>query len=162
MPTKGTYYTHSDGLVQHYGPRDAEYKGRMPSVKGSIQQIELDISGAELGDAAVNAHLVGGAVIPSGAHIIRGNLWVTTAFAGATAVLDIGVYNADTLAAVDDDGIDAAIAVASLTDNAEIASDGALVDTTLAQDSIIAASYDTAAFTAGHAKLIVEYIIPSA
>lgn len=156
----GNYESNSDGLVQHYGPLSVANNARGPESKGAYKEVKLTIVGTELSDAASTGQLVNCAVIPSGAHIVSGELYVTTAFAGATAVLDIGVYNASSLAAVDDDGIDAAIAVGSLTDNAQISSNGALIDTTLAQNSVIAASYDTAAFTAGVATLVVTYFVP--
>lgn len=154
-----TYYTNADGLTQRFGTIDSENKGRKTNTRGELQELVLDIVGSELADAASNEHLVGAASLPAGAHITKATLWVTAAFVGATAVLDIGVYKSLDLSTIDDDGIDAAIAVAALVDNAEIACDGAIVDTTLANDSYIAASYDTAAFTAGVAKLVVEYMI---
>lgn len=154
-----TYWTNDDGLTIHYGTMDSVNKGRRPEFDGPMQQLVLDIVGTELADTASTQHLVGAASIPAGAHLVSANLYVTTAFAGTSAVLDIGVYKSSDLSAVDDDGIDSAIAVGSLTDEATIASDGALIGTALAFDSVIAASYDTAAFTAGVAKLIVNYFV---
>jgi hypothetical protein len=121
------------------------------------QQVKLKILGTDLLDSDVSKQLVHGVTIPADALLESAKLFVTTAFVGATAVMDIGTYNSAG-AAVDDDGIDAAVAVATLVDNAVVTCDGAQIGTVLASDQRIGVSYDTAAFTAGEAWLVVEYI----
>ncbi len=156
----GTLYTNADGLVEHFGTRDSEnHRAGETAQKGFLKQAIVYITGANVEATQTGNKLAGGAVIPSGAHITKATLWVTTAFAGTNAALNIGTYGYDDLAAVDADGIDAAIAVTSLTDNAEIACDGAQVDTVLAEAVYVGVDYDTAAFTAGSARLVIEYFV---
>lgn len=152
-------WTNQDGLVVGFGQRGAEVNsGAKVSLGGKRQQVVLKISGADVPDSDVASQLVNAVEIPADALLESATLFVTTAFAGATATLDIGIYNASTGAAVDDDGIDSAVAVATLVDNAVVVCDGALLGTVLAQRSKVGVSYDTAAFTAGEATLVVEYI----
>lgn len=100
------------------------------------------------------------AFIPAGAIITRAYFVVDTAFtSGGSATLDIGTKQADGTN-IDDDGIDAAVAVAALAANAVIAADGALVPgRAVTHNSYIMFTYNTAAFTAGAGRLIVEYTI---
>ena len=102
------------------------------------------------------------AFIPSGSYITSASLLVTTAFtSGGSATLTIGTYEQDGTP-IDADGIDATIAVADLAANKAVACDGAQVGGTalVTADSYIKAKYATAAFTAGAAKLVIEYIEP--
>jgi hypothetical protein len=129
------------------------------AAKGAIQTMTVKIHGPSLSDAVAAADLENAAVIPADALLVSARLFVTTAFAGATATLDIGTYKAADNTAEDDDGIDAAIAVGTLVDNAVITCDGADVGTVVTGEGFkIGASYDTAAFTAGEATLVIEYI----
>lgn len=159
---RDNYWTNQDGLVVGFGPHTAdEGVSTQGSVKGNIQQVVLKIKGTELVDAgAPNAqYLASSVVIPVDAYLVSARLFVTTAFtSGGSAVLDIGVYDVDAGAIEDDDGIASAIAVATLVDNYDASLSGDMVGTVLAQNSKIYASYDTAAFTAGEATLVVEYI----
>jgi hypothetical protein len=103
------------------------------------------------------------AFIPAGSYITAASLVVTTAFtSGGAATLTIGAYN-QAGTAIDADGIDATIALAAVGANKAVACDGALVGGTAtvgAADAYIKANYGTAAFTAGAAKLVIEYIEP--
>lgn len=155
---RDSYWTNDDGLVVGFGPRTVDTGlAAKVSTMGETQELVLDIVGADLADATVPTNINTGAFIPANSLVLSGVLIVDTAFAGATAVLDIGTYTAAGVA-VDDDGIDSAIAVASLTADTDIDSDGAVIGTVVTADTYIAATYDTAAFTAGTAKLIVRYI----
>ena len=158
------YSWNMDGLIVRSGARTVDSNvGRVTAVEGATKQLVLNIKGTELGDTldTTSEAVTNGAVIPQGALITAAYLIVTTAFtSGGSAVLDIGTYTTAG-AAVDDDGIDAAIAVASLTANADFACDGAQVGTVITTSGgvVVAATYDTAAFTAGAAKLVVEYVV---
>jgi hypothetical protein len=97
---------------------------------------------------------------------LEASFQVKTAFAGATANLDIGTHS---LAAVDDDpnGIDVAVDVLVLDAvGAVVACDGALVGGVTScgavstSDVVVTFSYDTAAFTAGAGVLTVRYVEP--
>lgn len=157
MP-RASYWTNSDGLVVGFGARSVETNsGGQPRSDQMRQQVKVRIKALDLNDSDVSEQLIHGVTIPADSLLESAKLFVTTAFAGATAVLDIGTYDSAG-SAVDDDGIDSAIAVATLVDNAVVTCDGALIGTVLASNQRIGLSYDTAAFTAGEAWLVVEYI----
>lgn len=160
MSGKKTLWTNQDGLVVGFGPREeTSSSAAKVSSGGYRQQLVLKIKGTDLTDvvSASSDAIVHGAIIPADSLIESAKLFVTTAFAGTNAALDIGVFQVDGTI-VDDDGVDAAIAVGSLTDNVVITANGADIGTIAATDVKIAASYDTAAFTAGEATLVVEYV----
>jgi len=159
-----TYWTNKDGLNVGYGTRTVETTGsaRVPAGDSRRQQIVMKITGADLADADVSAQLVHAPVIPAGALLEKATLVVKTLFVGATATLDVGIYKAGVAGTDDDDGIDAAVAVAALVAGADIACDGAAIGTVLDADYKVGASYDTAAFTAGEAEVVIEYLVPAA
>ena len=150
-------WTNSDGLVQYFGPRKSENSVPAEAVNPSLgrKMITVYFRGEDLGDTVTPSER--GALIPSGSYLRSATLTVQEAFAGATAVLDLGIYKVGATGTDDDDGIDAAVAVASLTAGVDIACDGAAIGTVLTGDYRIGPSYDTAAFTAGSAKLVVEF-----
>lgn len=155
--SRNAYWTNSDGLVVGFGTHDVDTGlAAKVSTMGETQELVLDLVGVDVADTAVPANLVTGAFIPANSLVLSGLIIVDTAFAGATAVLDIGTYDSAG-AAVDDDGIHSA-AVVALTADTDIDCTGAVIGTVVTADTYIAATYDTAAFTAGTAKLIVRYI----
>lgn len=158
---RNSVWSNSDGLNVGFGTRTVEdNSGAAVSVSGKRQQISVRVvGGANIKDSDVTNQLWYGATIPANALLESAKLFVTTAFVGTNAVMDIGTYNASTGAAIDDDGIDVAVATATLSDNAVITCDGALIGTVLAADSKVGITYDTAAFTAGEATLIIEYVV---
>ena len=98
--------------------------------------------------------------IPAGAFITNAYVMVETGFtSGGSAALNIGLYEADG-STIDVDGIDAAVAVADLGANKAVVCDGAYVGGTVmpSVDAYIQLDYDTAAFTAGAGKVVIEYI----
>lgn len=158
MPRK-SYWTNSDGLIVGFGTRSVETNsGAQPRSDQMRQQVKVRIKAADLADSNVANQLVHGVTIPADALLESAKLFVTTAFAGTNAVLDIGLYKSVDGTEVDDDGIDSAVAVGDMEDNEVVACDGAKIGTVLAFDSKIGLSYDTAAFTAGEGWLVVEYI----
>ena len=165
MAKRRSTWSNQDGLYVGYGRRKVE-KNAGFGVRSTtaVQTMTMKIYGPDLSDAVAAADLENASVIPADAYLKSATLVVTTAFAGATATLDIGTYNADDNGAADDDGIDSAIAVGSLTDGAVIECNGADVGTVCDGDSgwKISASYDTAAFTAGEATLTIEYVVDAA
>lgn len=157
---KESVWTNLDNLRVGFGGRTTETTvGAQPRTGGMRQEVILEIRGADLADVDVARQLAYGVTIPADALLESAKLFVTTAFVGATAVMDIGTYNASSGAAVDDDGISSAIAVATLVDNAVVTGAGAQIGTVLSVDSKIGVSFDTAAFTAGLATLVVEYVL---
>ena len=161
MANRKTNWTNADGLVVGFGTRKVEttYSAKETG-SGVEEKVVMRIRGADLADSDVTAQLVHAPVIPAGAFIKSAYLQVDTAFEGTNAVLDIGLYKASDGTAVDDDGIDSAIATATLVAHYDVACDGAEVGKEQAYACKVAASYDTAAFTAGEATLIVTYVQP--
>lgn len=160
---RGNLWTNADGLVVGFGTHTVDNEtSAKPSVKGLIQQVSLKIVGENLLDAAVPDALqaANSVTIPAGSLIKSAVLIVSEAFtSGGSAVLDIGTINASTGVIVDDDGIDAAIALADIDAvGDDVACDGAQVGTVVTVPVKVYASYDTAAFTGGEATLVVEYI----
>ena len=159
-------YTNDDGLTVFYGARTVDTNVlRKVNTGAMVQEVVLSITGADLNDTetTVNSYSV---AVPSGAYIESATLIVDVLFVGATATMDIGTYKSDG-AAIDDDGIDVAIAVGALTADAVIACNGAQVGAVInntaptgsTDDGVhVRATWDTAAFTAGSARLVVKYI----
>ena len=155
-------WTNEDGLQVRFdlsrGPQ--EMPGGVTSQAVHKTLVHKIADATALGDtdtAAANAHE---AFIPAGAVLLRATLHVNTAFtSGGAAVLDVGFKQADGTN-IDDDGVDAAVAVAALTANTAIICDGADVGTVIdaSNDAYVMVTYDTAAFTAGDATLILEYL----
>jgi hypothetical protein len=162
-------WTNQDGLIVGFGTHSVD--NNVPAEdagNGSVKVAKLLITGTALEDTVTVASLPPQSVrIKRGARITRAFLQVVTAFtSGGAATLDIGTFAADATAD-DADGIDAAVALTAIDAIGEMVScDGALVGATVAagatsnSDVIIAASYNTAAFTAGTAILTVEYVEP--
>ena len=163
---RDTVWDNSDGLVVGFGTRSSTKTGGY-SVRdnGATQTLILRFRGEDLTDAVAvtDDQIVHGPVIPNGAILLSATIKVVEAFDSAsdTATLDIGVYDVDG-AAVDDDGIDSAVAETALSLGAEIAANGADINTAVATTGgvRIAASYDTEAFTTGEAIVEVEYELP--
>ena len=162
MANRETNWTNSDGLVVGFGTRDVETTGSAKvSLGGQRQQVVMDIYGPDLPDTDVAAQEVHGVILPAGALLESAKLIVKTAFAGATATMDIGIYAVDGNGTDDPDGIDVDIAVTAIDAAGDVvACDGAKIGTVLDAGYKVGVSYETAAFTAGVAELVVEYVVP--
>lgn len=151
-------WTNSDGLEVRFGlDRTTEQpSGRTAGEEKTLVWTLADAT--TLGDTDTAAVAGDEAFIPAGAIIKDAYFVVDTAFtSGGAAVLDLGLKQAAGTN-IDDDGIDAAVALGALGANAVVACDGALVGTRMANDSYIMMTYDTAVYTAGAGKLVVKYI----
>ncbi len=147
-----------DGLEVRFGQdRSAVQTTGNTSAEEKVLVFKIE-DASTLGDTDTAAAAGDDAFIPSGAVIKDAYTIVGTAFAGATAVLDLGLKQADGTN-IDDGGLDDAIAVGTLTADAVVAGDGALVGTKLSNDAYVMATYDTAAFTAGDATVVIKYIL---
>ena len=146
-------WTNADGLEVRFNLARTEVTDggiSLPREKVFIYRIS---DATELGDTDTAAADGDAAFIPAGAIVKDAFFVVDTAFtSGGSATLDLGVKQADG-SAIDPNGVDNAIAVASLTEDAVISNDGDLVGTRLANDSYPMATYNTAAFTAGAGTL---------
>ena len=160
-------WVNDDGLEVRFGTSKAtNYKGGQVSVYGDEQEVRVTITGTDV--PSTDAPIDKKVTIPSGAYITEAYLNVTTAFtSGGAATLDIGLMLDDgdgTYSTSDDNGIDAAIAVATLVDNYATSCDGAQVETTVTDATnglplVVSYGYNTAAFTAGVAELVIKYKI---
>ena len=154
-------WTNDDGLVVGFGTRTSTNdEGGNIRTSGIVEEYVIKINDATtLGDtdtAAVAGSFPG---IPAEAVIKSAYLKVTTAFtSGGLATLDIGLkQRAGTN--IDADGIDVDIAVADLSAGAVIVCDGALIGARIgSNEGVPMFTYETAAFTAGAAELVIEYI----
>ena len=159
---RGNTWTNKDGLVVGFGTHSRDYVGQATSDTGAVNELVFEVHGPSLGStiAAPTGHE---ATIPAGAIIHDAQLFVDTSFAGDTATLDMEfVKLAGTTYGAN--GIDAAIAVASLIAGFTVECDGVDVDASavpLTEAVYVSANYNTAAFTAGHATLVVRYVVPT-
>lgn len=157
------FWTNSDGLYVGFGTRSVNYNDGSKVSKGGLeQQVVVKIAATSLADTAGASELSNAAVIPAGAELTSATLIVNSAFTtSASGTLDIGLYKATADGTDDDDGIDVAIAAATLASEARVACDGALIGTILDAPYKVAATYDTGVFTAGAATLVVTYTLPA-
>lgn len=154
-------WTNADGLTVLMHGEQGQVKDNGSTTESMTQTLIVDIDDGSTIPATAATPAANDAYIPAGSYIKNAYLIVETAFAGATAVLNIGTYQKDGTT-IDADGIDAAIAVTAIdAANDVVVCDGAQVGgvvTVGANDAYVKVDYDTAAFTAGKAKLYVEYI----
>lgn len=156
----------SIGVVQNYGPRSAP--DNVPytnSTYGPVRVLEVvfDYADANAGLPTINAENDASVLpIPANSLIKSAQLHVTTAFTSdGAATLELGTQETDGTV-IDADGLDS-LAVAALTVNSWHVLDGALVGATSGTvDSQIAIDDGTAVFTAGEARLLIEYVPPVA
>jgi hypothetical protein len=162
-------WLNSDGLYIKYGTDEAALTkgGEIGDFfQYNEHQAEFVLSGATAtyDFAAVGSDkiLSDTLVIPAGARISGCNIYVETAFtSGGSATLQFGLIRTDRSTAIDDDGLLAATAVATLVSNYTTGGTGALVGTTLASDALVTAKVATAAFTAGKCLFRVRWYMPS-
>lgn len=124
----------------------------------------LTTTGTIVGNGTIDAS-TNGFVLPRGARIESVEIINdVAATSGGSATLNIGVMALDRSTQTDDDGLVAALALASFNAVGETAlltagstGAGALVGTVLASAGIVTAKYATAAFTAGQVTVRVHY-----
>jgi hypothetical protein len=159
-------WTNSDGLVVRFGTDKGTEKESGSTEANVHRTLVHKFAFGDIANTDVTAADPESPFIPADSVITRATLYVTTAFVGATGVLDIGLKVADGTN-TDDDGIDAAIAVTALDaigdtincNGAYVSSAGNLTGLRITADQYIMTTYDTAAFTAGAATLVVEYLL---
>lgn len=154
-------YTNSDGLFVITKNAQGAARDNGLNAQNGVKTMVFELKDAtKLGTAAVDPQ-PNDAFIPAGSYITKASLVVTTAFtSGGSATLTIGLQNAagaDIVA----DGIDGTVALAALAVNKAVVCNGTSVGGTAtvgAANAYISVIYGTAAFTAGAAKLVIEYI----
>jgi hypothetical protein len=156
-------YTNADGLFVLTNGAQGAVNDEGVTARGARQVITKKLSLAGLASSFGSSNIDPlEAMIPAGAIIVNADLVITdAATSGGSATLTIGTYNAAGTA-VDADGIDAAIALAAIDADGDVVQcNGDQVSGVVTVGSApvyIGALYGTAAFTAGEAVLIVEYI----
>ena len=159
-----TSYTNADGLSIAFGT-DRAKKGLVgsPKTDGVNTMVVAEIDWSRLGAAGTRTALdwIPLSALPTGALIRSATLIVSEVFtSGGAATLSIGTQENDGTV-IDADGIDAAIAITAIDAiGDEVACDGAQIGAILAKDAYLETTVGTAAFTAGAAKLVIEYYVP--
>mgnify|MGYP003131754367 CR=1 FL=1 len=164
-------WVNSDGLEVRFGSEKATLRlGGKLKTFGALSEIRLKILGANV--PATDAPIDKKVSIPTNSYIdaVTSQLFVDTTFtSGGSATLDIGLMNDDgdgTYSTLDDNGIDAAIAVATLAADYDTVPNGAQMgtspvnSTTATLPLVPSYGYNTAAFTAGAATLVLRYRAP--
>ncbi len=153
-------YTNSDGLYVLTNGDQGTVLTQGVTAGSNRQVMVLDYTLTELGTTFGSSNInPQNPFIPAGSVILSATIVMTTAAdAGGSATLTIGTYNSAGTA-IDADGIDATVAVAALGASATVRCDGAHLTTGgyLTANAYIGAIYATTAFTAGVAKVIIEY-----
>ena len=155
-------YVNADGLEVLVAGDAGTAAKRGTSISSPKKALVMTITGTEV-PSSVDTPQDHDAFIPAGSYITGAHLIVTTAFtSGGSATLTIGTYT-QAGAAVDANGIDDQIALAALAADKAVACNGDAVGGTATvggADVYVEAIYGAAAFTAGEAKLVIEYIEP--
>ena len=155
-----TKWVNEDGLEVWFNLTRVEVK-KSGSTSAEPKVAAFDIDAEDLAATGnVDLNDSDDNVIPAGAYITKASIAVETAFtSGGSATLTIGLIEADGTV-IDADGIDASIALAALGADKAVACDGALVGGTalVAEDAKLRLTVGTAGYTAGKARLMVEYI----
>lgn len=162
------YEVNSDGVYRRYGrPRNTQgMPGEQQHLGPGGRNLEFDLVFDDLpdftadldGDGTDDGWSGNDMFIPSGSFIKSAYIVVEDAFAGGTSY-NVGLYEVDGTV-IDADGIDAGVAVADLAADSAVVCDGALVGGTATTGSADAylRVVPTGTFTAGKARLFVEYL----
>ncbi len=151
-------WDNEDGLRQRFGlSRGAVRDDGWQTADKQTLVIEL-ADATTVGATDTAAAEPDGAFVPAGAIIRNAQFIVDTAFtSGGAATLDIGMKKQDGTN-IDDNGLNNAITLANLTARNGIESSSTLVNQKMEFDSYVMFTYNTAAFTAGAGRLILEYV----
>lgn len=155
-------YTNADGLLVRNGLVEGAVNDQGLTMTSVKKYLVLDIPDATLIPSAAADPVADDPFIPAGSYITSATLMPSVTFdsSGDAATLTIGTQ---TLAGadIDADGIDATIAEAALASTAVVACNGAQVAGVVnvgTANAYVSFLYGTEAFTAGAAKLVIEYI----
>lgn len=155
-------YTNADGLLVLTNGDQGVVRTQGTAANSVRQTLVVDLNLAEVGTSFGASNInVQNPIIPANSLILSATLVMTAAAtSGGSATLTLGTYNAAGTA-IDADGIDATVALAALNAiGSTVRCDGAHLTTAglVTADAYIGAIYATAAFTAGTAKLYIEYV----
>lgn len=157
--SRASTWLNADGLRQGYGARDSKNENAATvRTQGNIEvwQFPIDYDTlATIGTAPVSKSIP----IPANSTILRGQLQVTTAFAGGTNI-DFGLMNSAGTA-IDDDGLDSAVLTSAMTPaNTIVTFDGALIGANVGTADAYFGTVVTGTYTAGAGIVTVEYVRP--
>ena len=154
-------YVNADGLLVLTNTAEGTPREQGITTEGAKKYFVLDIEDMTAVPVSAAAPQQNDAYIPAGSFITGAFIIVDTACtSGGSATLNVGLQTRAGVA-IDADGIDATVAVADLAANKAVVCNGALVGGTAtigAENGYISFDYDTAAFTAGALKIVIEYI----
>ena len=152
----------ADGLTQAYGTAEANVEIGGKVSEGQYSKLVINFDFNDLN--STTEEIVSEQVLPDNVNIKSAQLFVTTAFVGATGTLDIGLIQAsDRSTAIDQDGIDVAIAVTAIDAIGDVVDcDGALITPgasagPITESGLVTMTNDTADFTAGAGILTIVY-----
>ena len=143
------------GVQVHYGARNTNEKfGGSYGTKDGNKMAEYTFTYDDLPAEGTGEMQFS---FPAYSKILSARLEVLTAFAGGTSY-NLGLYQSDGTV-IDADGIDAAVALASIDARGDlIECDGALIGASIGAAAGELRVAATGTFTAGKAKLVVEYM----
>lgn len=106
--------------------------------------------------------------LPKGARIDIVSVYTLTAVTGSSSTLDIGLVRSDRSTELDFNGLVAAIPLTQMATAGQTVDStqgstyaGALIGTSLANNGVFVANWNTAAFTAGAIRFTVQYVFPT-
>ena len=176
-----TKWVNKDGLVVRFGAKDVVEENAVPAqarTAGQEQEVAFYITGTSLAVTGSTVPDERSAMLPAGATIQGVYLQVDEAFAVASsAAFALGTWTtagttntggadsdglftvatANVAAILDADLTPRVLPVAGSTPNAS----GALVGTRLSANFYVAASATTGSFTAGKARVVIRYSVPT-
>tara|TARA_Y100000114_G_scaffold43216_1_gene38652 strand:- start:3682 stop:4206 length:525 start_codon:yes stop_codon:yes gene_type:complete len=156
--SRASTWTNNDGLSVGFGARDSKNENAATvRTQGNIETLQFPFDYSQLSEIGT-APSSKSIAIPADSVILRGNFRVTEAFAGGTNY-DFGLMNSAGTA-IDDDGLDVAVATASLTLDAVIDFDGALIGDNVGNADAYFGVVETGTFTAGKGIVTIEYVKP--
>lgn len=165
MPT----WYNSDGLLIKYGPSESTGRAGEYRTQASERVIEFALNLVDVGVTNGGTFIDDNVQVPKGALIKRVEVETVTAVTGASATLNFGLSRTDRTTELDYDGLGKAAALTTtamatkgtiLTFITGTSNAGALIGTALANNGILVADYDTAAFTAGRINVRITYEFP--
>jgi len=158
----GTLYTNADGLIQNYGTRSSEnLNAGVVDMDGYDGQLVVDFDYSTTGSVGYQAAQAANALIKAGSVIKDIHMVVGTAWVGGTSLaLDFQ----DSAGATTPSAGLAAVLTAALTAGSAHQGAGAAIgaDIPSANSDIALNTTVVGAFTAGTAKVVVNFIKPRA
>lgn len=157
-------WVNSDGLRVRLGNTEAEVTrgGELPPAN-EMRKWEFNITLATLGSASALVADTTGILFPAGLFVNKVTIINETLATGTNAVMNLGLVRQDTTTTYDVDAFTAAIPLASMDAVGETVElvlgstyAGSAIGTVLTYTGYLVADYDTAAFTAGEIRVIIE------